>query len=193
MKAIIIHGSYGNPNENWYPWLAKELTELAYEVASPQFPTPTGQSLQSWQKIFDNQFRSVQSDMVLIGHSIGAGFILNLLEQSSKPVIATFLVCGFIGNLDLPKFDLVNQSFVCRDFDWQKIRHNMGKAYIFASDNDPYVPLAKSEELADKLQIPVILVPGAGHINAEAGYTKFPLLLEHIQTLLTERSGLKKD
>jgi predicted alpha/beta hydrolase family esterase len=61
----------------------------------------------------------------------------------------------------------------------------MGGGYAFASDNDLYVPLIKSEELADNLQIPLIIVPGAEHINTESGYTKFPVLIRKMHFLET--------
>ena len=36
--AIIIHGSYGNPNENWFPWLKMELEKIGYKVFVPVLP-----------------------------------------------------------------------------------------------------------------------------------------------------------
>ncbi len=55
---------------------------------------------------------------------------------------------------------------------------------VFHSDNDPYVPLKKAEELAKNLGVKVSLVKNAGHFNEDAGYTKFELLLEKIKTVL---------
>lgn len=39
-NVIIIHGAYGNPEENWFPWLKKELEKLDCRVFVPKFPTP---------------------------------------------------------------------------------------------------------------------------------------------------------
>ncbi len=181
-KVIIVHGTGGSPFENWFPWLKQELTTLGCNVIVPSFPTPKAQSLNSWQIAFKNQVGFITPNTILIGHSLGAAFILKLLEQSSQPALATYLICGFVGKLGLPKYDLLNQSFVCCDFDWLQIRKNMGHAYVINSDNDPYVPLSKGKELAEKLQAPLTVIPGAKHMNEEAGYKSFPLLLEKIKS-----------
>jgi len=170
-KFIIIHGTGGKPNSNWFPWLKSELSKKAIDVAIPSFPTIQGQSLDNWQNAFREQIGSLQPNTTLIGHSLGAGFILNLLEKSSNPIKATYLVCGFLGKLNLPAYDTVNESFVCREFDWQKIRQNAGHCCVINSDNDPYVPLSKGEELAAKMGVNLTLLPGAKHINKEAGFT----------------------
>lgn len=47
-KALIINGSFLNPNENWYPWLEENLEHKDFEVLIPKFPTPNNQS-------FDNR------------------------------------------------------------------------------------------------------------------------------------------
>ena len=51
--AVIIHGSYGSPDENWFPWLKKELQKIGYKVFVPAFPTPKNQKLGVWKGIFD--------------------------------------------------------------------------------------------------------------------------------------------
>ena len=52
LTCLIVHGTYGHPQENWIPWLRKELELLNYEVIAPHFPTPENQSLDTWITVF---------------------------------------------------------------------------------------------------------------------------------------------
>ena len=61
---------------------------------------------------------------------------------------------------------------------------NCSKFYIISSDNDPYVPLAKGKELANKLDSNLILIKNAGHINSDSGFIKFDFLLDKISKKL---------
>ncbi len=183
-KIVILHGSYGSPKENWFPWLANEVKTLGHKAIVPRFPTPDGQSLENWRAVFYEQVGQITSDMILVGHSLAPIFILNLLEDSNVKVRGTFLVSGFVGSLGLEEFDSINDSFTCRDFNWERIRKNAGDIYIYNSDNDPYVPLKKGEELARKLNRELTIIKKGGHINAEAGFTTFPKLLNDLKMLL---------
>jgi len=178
MKFIIIHGSYGNPEENWIPWLKSELEKLGHEVFVPKFPTPENQNLESWLRIFKDYEKCVDDDSILIGHSLGAAFILTILENHKAK--AAFLVAGFTGLLGI-SFDNVNKTISDKKFNFQKIKENCRKFFIYSSDNDPYVPLDKGKELARNLESELKIVESAGHFNEKAGYKQFPLLLEDIK------------
>jgi len=180
---FIIHGAFGNPQENWFPWLKAQLMKENNKVFVPEFPTPKGQNLESWLKRFEDFEKELNEDSALIGHSIGCAFILNLLENSPKQIKAAFLVAGFVGKLGNAKVDEINSTIAEREFDWEKIRQNCRKFVVFQSDNDPYVPLQKGKELAEKLGAEFILVKGAGHFNKKAGFTQFKRLFEEIKKL----------
>lgn len=34
-NAIIIHGAYGAPQENWFPWMRSQLEQIGYTVYVP--------------------------------------------------------------------------------------------------------------------------------------------------------------
>jgi uncharacterized protein len=186
LRVVIVHGSFGSPEENWFPWLSRKIDHLGYKVIVPRFPTPEGQNLTKWKEVFREQVGSLDEHTILIGHSVGVAFVLNLLEdKDAVPVTATFLVAGFLGELGLPEFDPIISTFCCKEFDWQRIKHNAGALTVLAGDNDPYVPLPKGQDIADALSVPLTIVPGGGHLNAEFGYTTFPLLERKLLPLFT--------
>ncbi len=178
--VFIIHGLGGTPNSNWFPWLKSELEKLNYRVFVPQFPTPNSQSLESWLNVWKNYEGFLESDSILVGHSLGVPFILNVLERSNKKISSTFLVAGFVGSLGIPDFDELNASFSDREFNWIKIKENCKKFVIVASDNDEYVPMEKALELKSKLNGELIVINNGGHLNQGAGFRRFELLLENI-------------
>ena len=183
-NVFIIHGSYGYPDENWFPWLRLELEKLNCKVFVPKFPTPENQTLENWLKVFEPYRKYINKDSIVIGHSLGPAFLLNIIQELNSPIKAAFFVSGFIGLLGNPNFDNINKSFVDQNFDWDKIKQNCKHFFVFHSDNDPYVPLEEAKKLAKNLGVDVILIHGAGHFNKNSGYVKFELLLDRIKPLL---------
>ena len=182
MNFFIIHGIYGFPGENWFPWLKEELERGGFEAIVPKFPTPIGQSLENWLRVFSKYESKISSETVLIGHSLGAPFILNYIEKSNKKIKAAFLVAGYHKMLE-NEFKELNRSFVGKDFDWKKIKKNCGRFFVVASDNDPYIPVEINKELAKFLDAELIIIHDGGHLNKKAGFDRFPKLLEEINKI----------
>ncbi len=180
-RVVIIHGSYGSAKENWFPWLGEAVRALGHHVIIPDFPTPEGQSLQRWLEVFESRVGKLSPDIVLVGHSLGAAFILRVLERTAQTITGAFLVSGFLGELGLPEFDKVNSDFVLAPVNWPRVVKNGGKIMVYNSDNDPYVPLDKGRKIAHELGVDLTIVKGGGHINAAAGYAQFPKLLDDLQ------------
>jgi len=183
-NIIIIHGTGGNPDRNWFPWLKSELEKLDCRVFVPKFPTPENQSLENWLHVFKDYEQYLDENSIVVGHSLGPAFLLSVLENLDRPIKIAFFVAGFTGLLNNFEFDELNETFVTKNFDWAKIKNNCKKFYVINSDDDPYVFLEKGETLAKNLGTELIVLKNAGHINAEAGYTKFGLLLEKIKNEL---------
>ena len=174
---FIIHGTGGSPQGNWFPWISSELKKLGQEVAVPQFPLDQQQNLSNWFKAFEATVGQLTSGHVLVGHSIGAAFVLRLLERASVKVAGAVLVAPFARQLDNPDFDPFNATFVEPAFDWTKIRKAADKFIVYSGDNDPYVPTSVGAEVARELGCECNLIEGGGHLNASSGYLSFERLL----------------
>ncbi|GEM_PF-2655798 len=97
MKVFLIHGAYGHPEENWFPWLKQQLEASGWTVFTPTFPTPENQSLESWKKAFAPYLSKIDEQSILVGHSLGPAFILSILEDLNFQIPACFFVAGFTG------------------------------------------------------------------------------------------------
>lgn len=186
-RCVIIHGTMGSPKGNWIPWLANALIKLDQQVVTPSLPTPEGQSLDAWLAEFTSQVGEVDSSTTLIGHSVGAVFILRLLECLDVQINCAALVAGFTGELGLPEYDSLNHTFVDGAFDWAAISSRARQFICLSGANDPYVPIGQGLDIAKRIGVEPIIVPGGGHLNSEFGYTEFPLLLERVSVALFEK------
>lgn len=186
-KLVIVHGTKGSRDKNWFPYLDRELSKLNFHVIRPQFPTPYGQTLSNWFKVWNKEVGPIDHNTLLVGHSSAGAFLMRVLEKLKNPVRACFFVAPFVKDIGNKEFDNLNSRFYRGNYDWGKIRHRCRSFFVYASDDDPYVPLALSQEVADILKAKFILVKDAKHFNELAGFTKFPRLVRDIKNMVVSK------
>lgn len=186
MNFLILHGTLGSPEGNWFPWLAGELEKLGHKTLRPQLPTPEGQTPENWIKTISASVKSVEREsLIVIAHSRSPLAVCQYLQTLDSPIKACFFVSGFAKRLPPDDiFSPLNDPFDDLSADWAKVRQNCSKFVCFAGDNDPYVPMGVVRDFADKLNAEFIVVPNGGHLNADSGFTRFPQLLDKIKTTL---------
>ena len=204
MKYLIMHGSYGSPEENWFRWLESKVKETGNEVILQQFPvddwdtvTKVGpdkikdftpiQSLTAWDNYFTQNILPQVNDepFVFIGHSYAPIFILHMLQKYAFKLAGAVFVAPFFDIPDRPEiwqFYPTNKTFYSYDFDFVKIKSQilksqiLGKTYVVYGDNDPYVPVEQSPLFAQKLGSEVVVVKDGGHCGSI--FKEFPLVLD---------------
>ena len=183
-NVLIVHGSYGHPKENWFPWLKSKLEDLGCNVFVPKFPTPKNQKLDAWLDVLKEYEPYLDKNSILVGHSMGCALILRKLELLNVKTKSVFLVGGFTKDLWSGKYRKIIDTFFDKPFNWKEIRQKSKNFVIYQSDNDPLVPVSMGKEIAKNLNGELIIVKNAGHFNKESGYTKFDILLEKIKSEL---------
>ena len=190
MNFIILHGTLGSPNGNWFPWLSGELKKLGHVAIRPQLPTPEGQSPENWIKVIKESTESLggpNEETVFVAHSMSPSAVCQYLETIDKQIKACFFVSGFSGwpSNGIEPYTKLNKAFVEKGIDWKKVKENCRQIYCFAGDNDPYIPpqILKDFPLLCGAK-EFVIVPGGGHLNEESGYTKFSLLLDKMRKIL---------
>jgi predicted alpha/beta hydrolase family esterase len=184
-RALVVHGSYGSPDSYWLPWLRSRLEEAGTETVAPRFPTPEGQSLEAWRRVFDDEVGGVGEGWLLFGHSLGVPFLFDILERCQAPVDGLFIVSGFAGLLDLELFDSVNRTFVDREFEWDVISRCAQTAFVYQGDDDPYVPQKWGAYLAERLHTDLRLIPGGGHLNSVSSQDKLDVLWSDVLSVIS--------
>lgn len=185
MKFIILHGTLGNPNGNWFPWLARELQKRGHTTIRPQLPTPEGQTPENWKNAIRNVVKAIagpDDQTVVVAHSMSCLSVCHYLAEIKNQIHAGFFIAGFaerLRGLDEP-YPTLNNPFTDYPIDWNQVRRHCARFYCFGSDNDPYVPLSVCQNFAELLKTQCSIVPQAGHFTAPGGYSSFPLLLDTI-------------
>lgn len=190
-NAVIVHGWGADSQSNWFPWIKKELEKQGYFVTVPDFPNSQNPLLTEWLAHFEKE-TTINQDTILIGHSLGAPFILRFLEQFSLSsdsgaglgvsqndggaTRAAFLVAAFDKSLRIPEIE----NFVDKPFDWQKIKSACKKFFVINSDNDPYIPIQIGKDLAKNLGTKLIIENNGEHLSNPDDMFGYPKLLNLI-------------
>ena len=171
---IIIHGSFGSKDGNWFPWLKNELKDK--DVVVPQMPVGVGnQNFINWSKVLDKL--KIDENTVIIAHSIAPIFVCKYLITNKIKVKKLVFVCGFNNYLGIdPDFDAVNEPMFIDDL--EDIKNYCNNIICFYSDNDPYVKFDVEKEFAFAVSNEQHIIKNGGHINEESGYTKFEEILK---------------
>lgn len=179
--AIILHGTLGSPEGNWFKWLKAELEQKGIAVWLPQLPDAQQPSLRKWQQFVTEECPfPINEETLIIGHSSGAILALVLAENNMEKIGAIVDVSVFHDNS--LQWQPNDQLFDVQ-FDWAAMRQGVGELLFIHSDNDPYVPLDQAQYVANSTGGEMIVIPGEGHFNLERSdeYKKFPRLLEILE------------
>lgn len=160
-KAIIFHGTGGNPDVAWYKWLKQKLESRGYEVELPYYPDINIERIETFlPKVLSNH--KFDENTVLIGHSGGAAFLLSILENINVTIPQAILVAGYSTLPNESEEPVLQESY-----DWEKIRSHVKDIYFINSTNDPYgCDEKKGQEMFEKIG-GTLIVKNEGHFGSE--------------------------
>ncbi|MDB4984128.1 MAG: hypothetical protein JWM20_307 [Patescibacteria group bacterium] len=180
-SAYIFHDAFSDPVSEWYAWMKTALEEMGYFVVVPKFPTPAGQSLDSWMAVANAYASKWDEGTIVIGHGAGGAFALRMVEKAAVSIHGLFLVASYAEKIGHAGFDRVNESFFKNPFDWSAIKSHAMVIESFAGGNDPFVPASVSENLAANLGIKSQIIPDGGHVTRADGFTQCVPVLSGIK------------
>ncbi len=157
---LLLH-CYGRKHpEHWQTYLANHLKDDGQTMLYPDLPNPDHPQLDEWMEALENELKDVNPDeLVVAGHSLGCALWLHYIAKHPDVYPKkVFLVspplndCGIVeiaSFFSLPVLDLSEQDYL-----------------VIGSDNDNFILEKEFVALADQLNVPLKILPGACHINA---------------------------
>lgn len=176
-RAVILHGTDGKPESNWFMWLKGKLEAEGYEVWVPELPENHTPNREVYGDFLFGQGWDF-TDNLVIGHSSGAVEVLNLLMDERCPKVKMAVMVGaWAGGVpngydkDTKDFD---NLFPPEGFDFERIKSKAETFAFLHGDDDPYCPLEQAKFLAEKLDASLTVVPSGGHLGMQ--FTELPEL-----------------
>ena len=185
--VFLFHDSFANPASDWLPWAKVQLEGAGYFVVALGFPTPAGQSRESWDVILAPYLSKINGETLFIGHGTGALYALRVIESLSSPILGTVLVAPYARPLAHVAFQKASETFLTPEIDWVKVRANSGITSLLYGTDDPFIPMDESVFVAGKLGVSPLPISEGGHLNAASGFTTFVQLISTVQELVAAR------
>ncbi len=177
MKVIFIPGNGGgSPQDNWFPYLKRELEKLGVEVIAQEFPDNDLAREIFWIPYIKNELNADETT-ILIGHSSGAVAAMRFAEKNK--ISGSVLVASYYTDLNDEKEKL--SGYFNRDWNWEVIRNNQKWVIQFASYDDPWIPIEQPRFIHKKLKSEYFEFKNKGHFGGDYKKLEFPELLDAIK------------
>lgn len=178
MYVLILHGIQGKAGKHWMQWLHDQLVLKGHQVIMPTLPEPDNPNPQEWRSKIAELLKGIDnSQLIMVGHSMGVPAALDYLQNVNKPILGLISVSGFSRDYGAElNTEFMSQLNINTTEVAKLIKHKM----VIFGDDDPYVPQEELQNLANELEVESLIIPNAGHLNTSAGYTKLPQAVEFI-------------
>jgi predicted alpha/beta hydrolase family esterase len=159
---LILHGYLGSGPDHWQTWLAERLRAAGETVAYPDLPDPEHPDLAAWRAALETALAALPPQPTVIAHSLGC---LLWMHHAAGDRAERVLLVAPPSLAGAP--EPIRRGFFPVTLDPAAV----GDARLVCADADPYCP-----EGAGALYggIPVDVLPGAGHVNPDAGFGPWP-------------------
>jgi hypothetical protein len=172
LRVIFIPGNSNcTTQDNWFPNVKLELEAHGLSVISSQFPDPDLARASIWLPFLINEIK-VDRETILVGHSSGAIAAMRLAE--SVEILGSVLVGTYYTDLGMEKEKI--SGYFDTPWDWKSIRMNQQWSIIFASQDDPWIPIEQPRYIHSQLQCEYHEYKDQGHFGGDYFKESFPEL-----------------
>jgi len=164
-SVVVVHCKGAAPEASWYPWLKAQLVSQQIECIVPSFPPEDDSKLVDWFTVFDTLHIDL-SHTAFVAHARGAMALLRWVDQLPHGVRIPRVVTVSTPFDYQPGRNDADELYAT-PLDYNDLREKCGEYILIHSADDPYVPIAASEELAAKLDGRLVRYETAGHFGSD--------------------------
>lgn len=173
-KVLLLAGWGGSDFPHWQSWLAGEIAKDYGTVSFLKFSDFEFPNFAIWKKELLTHLKDFKPDIVIC-HSLANTLWFHLCNANSiTKVEKLYLVAPPSQTCDIAEIE----SFFPLDMPKNAYAD---KTLLITSTNDPYMSMDEAKKLQDSLEVEMIVLKNAGHINAGSGYGEWPQILQMIQ------------
>lgn len=181
---LLLHGWGGNKPEHWQEWLNVELQKAGVDVRYPKMPDPTAPRLAAWIARVHEAVNELPHGgrATILCHSLGAITWMHYSTVLDRQVAdRVLLVAPPYVSHDLPPADTPPgiDSFFPPPLNTEAIHRAAAETNIICGENDCYGTEDQTKAYADRLQVPMHMLPGAGHVSPYWGYGEWQWVLDY--------------
>lgn len=179
---LSVPGLYGSELQHWQSWIEHKLPSTI-RVQQQDWDNPI---LSVWSNQILHYIDQLPGKVWIIAHSFGCLASVYAAQQRPQRIAGAMLVAM----ADPASFN--TQGFMHREpyiTAIGSVSEQLPKTYldfpsvVVASNNDPWMQVAKAEQWADHWESRFINIGNAGHINVAAGFGAWPQGLEIFEQL----------
>lgn len=171
-KIIFIPGNGGgSPNDNWFPSIKQELESAGLNILAEEFPDNDLARASYWLPFLLNKLK-VDENTILVGHSTGAIAAMRVAEI--QPIYSSILVGAYHTDLGMEKEK--QSGYFDKIWDWERIKKNQRWTVLFASQDDPWIPIDQPRFIHLQLDCEYHEYKNEGHFGGDYYKPTFPEL-----------------
>ena len=143
LKNFPVSLDYFLPKTNWKSGLAEKLG-ADYQVLRPTMPNKFNAQYQEWQIWFEKLLPFLSGEVILVGHSLGALFLVKYLSENQLNLTIDKLIL-IAGPFDFPEIDAFKFGSL------EKVGQQCPDIVIMHSEDDQIVPVADAKKYVQAL------------------------------------------
>ena len=189
-RFLILHGWGGNKPAHWQEQLYTALTAAGKTVHYPKMPDPTSPDLAAWLAKYEEVLAPLYDQaehLTVLAHSLGAITWLHYAARAKADLPdghaladRVLLVAPPYVIPEVPPSDAPPGvgAFFPPPLDAEAVARAARETHIIATDSDDYATFEQTKAYADRLNVPLHMLAGAGHISPYWGYGEWPWALD---------------